>query len=70
MDGDRPPAFESFTCPNCVALYRLVKVEVGPGNNDQPLTCRSCGGPLSSREGGFVLKYFLLRKTARTRRRA
>ena len=25
----RPPSFKSFTCPNCQALYHIVKVEVG-----------------------------------------
>jgi hypothetical protein len=30
MAGGRPPAFISFTCPNCQALYHIVKVEAGP----------------------------------------
>ena len=29
MPGGRPPSFKSFTCPNCQALYHIVKVEVG-----------------------------------------
>ena len=32
MAGGRPPSFISFTCPNCQALYHVVKVEAGPGN--------------------------------------
>ena len=42
--------FNSFTCPNCQALYQFVKVEAGPETNDRELKCRSCGGPLASRE--------------------
>ena len=70
MLGGRPPASSSFTCPNCQALYQIVKVEAGPETNDWELACRSCGAPLPSREDKFVLKYFLLRKAARVRRRA
>jgi hypothetical protein len=69
MAGGRPPSFISFTCPNCRALYHLVKVEAGPEVNDQETECRSCGSPLPDRDGKFVLKYFLLRKAGRTRRR-
>ena len=64
----RPPSFESFTCPNCQALYHIVKVEAGPETNDREITCLACGGPLAGYDGKFVLKYFLLRKAARTRR--
>jgi len=70
MAGGRPPSFYSFTCPNCQALYHIVKVEAGPETNDRELACRSCGAPLPSREGSLVLKYFLLRKAGPTRRRA
>jgi hypothetical protein len=57
-----------FNCPNCEARYQLVKVEAGPESKDRELTCRSCGGPLASREGGYVLKYFLLGKPGSSRR--
>jgi hypothetical protein len=72
MAAGRPAAFSTFVCPNCNALYQLVKGEAGPETVDRALTCRSCGGPLPSREGEFVLKYFLLRKAAErtVRRRA
>jgi hypothetical protein len=30
MPGGRPSAFKSFICPNCQALYQIVKVEAGP----------------------------------------
>jgi hypothetical protein len=70
MAGGRSPAFNSFTCPNCNALYQVVKVEAGPETDDREITCRACGGPLTAREGNFVLKYFLLRKGIRSRRKA
>jgi predicted Zn finger-like uncharacterized protein len=62
MAGGRPPSLDSFTCPNCNALYEVVKAEPGPETVDRAVACRSCGGPLAGRDGNFVLKYFLLRK--------
>jgi len=59
-----------FNCPNCDALYQLVKTEAGPKTFDRWVTCRACGGPLRAREGEFVLKYFLLREAARRRKYA
>jgi predicted RNA-binding Zn-ribbon protein involved in translation (DUF1610 family) len=61
-------AFNPFTCPNCKALYEVVKVEAGPETTNREITCRVCGGPLAGREGTFVLKYFLLREAVRRRR--
>jgi hypothetical protein len=52
-------AFNSFTCPNCQALYQIVKVEAGPETDSREIVCRACGGPLVGRAGKFVLKYFL-----------
>jgi hypothetical protein len=61
----------SFVCPNCGALYELVKMEAGPETVDRAVACLFCGAPLSGREGQFVLKYFSLRTaTRRVRRRA
>jgi predicted Zn finger-like uncharacterized protein len=57
-------ATSSFNCPNCKALYRVVKVQPGPETVDRELTCRSCGAPLPARDGGLILKYFMLRKAA------
>ncbi len=54
-----------FKCPNCGALFHLVKVEAGPETIDRELTCRACGGPLPGREGKLILKYLLLRKAGR-----
>jgi hypothetical protein len=58
-----------FTCPSSQTLYHVVKVEAGLETVDRALTCLARGAPLPSREGEFVLKYFLLRKAGRTRRR-
>lgn len=54
-----------FNCPNCSALYQIIKIEAGPETVDREITCRVCGGPLQGREGNFVLKYFMLRKAGR-----
>jgi hypothetical protein len=51
----------SFTCPNCQALYQLVKVEAGPETTFHDVACRACGASLPGREGNLVRKYFLLR---------
>jgi hypothetical protein len=37
-------------CPNCNALYQIVKIEAGPKAIDRRVTCRACGGPLPARE--------------------
>jgi hypothetical protein len=67
--GGRIMARESaFKCPNCKALYQVVKVEAGPETADREITCQVCGSPLVGREGKFVLKYFLLREAVRRKR--
>ena len=55
----------TFHCPNCNALYQVVKVEAGPETINREITCRFCGGPFAGREGKFVIKYFTLRNAAR-----
>jgi predicted RNA-binding Zn-ribbon protein involved in translation (DUF1610 family) len=59
-----------FNCPNCNALYQIIKVEAGPETVDTQITCLVCGAPLPGRENGLVLKYFFLRKAARIDPRA
>ena len=49
-------SFISFTCPNCQALYQIVKVEAGPESVSHDVPCRVCGAPLAGREGKLVLK--------------
>src|SRR5262249_48383858 len=57
MADRRPPTFRSFTCPNCQALYQVVKGEAGPETTFQNVACGACGAPFPGREEGFVLKY-------------
>jgi predicted RNA-binding Zn-ribbon protein involved in translation (DUF1610 family) len=52
-----------FNCPNCGALYEVVHVEAENVAIDRELACVSCGAPLQSRQGRFVLKYFLLKRS-------
>ena len=70
MPGGRQPSFNSFTCPNCGAHYQVVKVEAGPETDNREIACRVCDWPLAGRGERFVLRYFLLRKGVRSRRRA
>jgi len=58
----------SFHCPNCNALYQVVKVEAGPETAYRAINRRACGAPLPPREGKFVVKYFLLRTGGRIQR--
>jgi predicted Zn finger-like uncharacterized protein len=51
-----------FNCPNCGALYHLVKAKAGVETIDREIKCLSCNARLPSREGDLVLKYFLLKK--------
>jgi predicted Zn finger-like uncharacterized protein len=57
-------------CPNCDAVYHVVKAEVGPETVDQRITCRVCDGPFPSREKDLILKYFLLRESGHHARRS
>ena len=58
----------SFHCQNCNALYQVVKADADPEVAYRAITCRVCGAPLPSREGKFVIKYFLLRQGGRIQR--
>ena len=70
MAGRRPPGFISFTCPNCQALYHVIKTEAGPETTFHEVTCRACGvAQFPGRDGEFVVKYFLLRHGLRRRQR-
>ena len=57
-----------FNCPNCDALYQVVKSDPGLETIDHSVTCRSCRAQLPAREGKFVLKYFLLRNAIRNQK--
>jgi predicted RNA-binding Zn-ribbon protein involved in translation (DUF1610 family) len=55
MDKAKP-----YACPTCGAEYKVVRVEEKTMMPEGSLTCASCGGPLHTREGRYVLKYFLV----------
>lgn len=57
-----------FKCPNCDALYQIVRVEAAPAN-DRKITCLNCGGTLTGRDGQFILKYFRSRLSGHGHRR-
>jgi hypothetical protein len=43
----------AFKCPNCKALYQVVRVEAGPETTDREITCKVCGSPLVGQEDKF-----------------
>ena len=47
-----------FICPHCTMRYHVVQVEADP--TDVEINCLGCDQPLRSRDGRFILKYFLL----------
>ena len=55
----------SFQCPQCDAIYQVVRVEAEP-TSDREINCPVCRTPLRSRDGRFVLKYFLMRPPKRS----
>jgi hypothetical protein len=69
LPGNTMPASRSFHCPNCDALYEVVRTEAGPETVHQRIACRVCDGPLPDRDRQFILKYFLLRESTRKRKR-
>jgi hypothetical protein len=57
------PQAADFTCTNCGAVYKVVRIEdvrTGKDAADGELTCISCGTPLQARDGDAALKYFLI----------
>ena len=52
--------YPPFHCPNCEALYQVVKVEAPRVMGERELTCLSCGGPLDAREGRFCAPVLFL----------
>ena len=47
-----------FKCPHCTTRYHVVQVEADP-SIDVEINCLVCHQPLRSRDGRFILKYFL-----------
>jgi hypothetical protein len=59
-----------FNCPECNALYHLIRAEAGPETIYREIPCRACDAPLPGRDRDFVLKYFLLLNALRPDPRA
>ena len=51
----------SFSCPNCGAVYQIVKIEAGPETANREVMCQACDA-FFGREAKVVVKYFMLRK--------
>jgi hypothetical protein len=66
-DETREPQDTSFTCTNCGAHYKVIRVEGASATDTRELTCIRCDARLDAREGEFVLKYFLMRPQVRPR---
>jgi hypothetical protein len=64
-DMPDPNSVPLVHCSNCQALYQVVKAQEGPETVDLEIACQVCKGPLTARQGQFVLKYFLLREASR-----
>jgi predicted RNA-binding Zn-ribbon protein involved in translation (DUF1610 family) len=62
------PQEAHFTCPNCGAQYKLVRVEGTSTMGDRELSCVICDAVLKAREDKFVFKYFLVGTQKRPRR--
>jgi transposase-like protein len=52
-------ATASFQCPQCDAVYQVVRVEAEV-ERDVDIHCPVCRAPLQGRDGRFILKYFLM----------
>jgi hypothetical protein len=63
MSRSKPAPFE---CPHCIAKYDVVRMEALQVEAAPEITCICCGGPLTGREGPFLLKYFLVSRRQRT----
>ena len=61
MPDGKTSKFSFYKCPNCEALYQLIKSQVSP-RDDPQIACGACSTSLPAREGEFALKYFLLRE--------
>jgi hypothetical protein len=54
-----------FQCPQCDAVYQVVRVEAEAAC-DRDINCPVCHAPLRSRDGNFILKYFLMGQPKRS----
>jgi len=55
----------SFTCSQCGAHYKVVRVKTETQSLDRLLHCKVCKQPLAATDGEDMLKYFLISRLAR-----
>jgi transcription elongation factor Elf1 len=64
------PSSSLFSCPACGVEYKVVKMEAASHETlDEQVECRNCGGPFDARDGAFILKYFLVGPSKKSRRK-
>jgi predicted RNA-binding Zn-ribbon protein involved in translation (DUF1610 family) len=64
---NRRQPYEDFTCPNCGAEYKLVRMPAAADSHDPPLHCKNCNQEFASTDGATILKYFLVGRRRRSR---
>ena len=55
----------SFTCSQCGAHYKVVRVQAESQSPDRLLPCKVCKQPLAATDGEDILKYFLISRPPR-----
>ena len=55
----------SFTCSQCGAQYKVVRVKMEIQSLDHLLYCKVCKQPLAATDGEDILKYFLMGRPPR-----
>jgi hypothetical protein len=56
-----------FVCPKCTSHYKLVRVRLERGLSNRRIYCKVCKEPLTSTDGEYALKYFLIEKREKAR---
>ena len=57
----------SFSCPQCAAKYKLVRIPAQVDPSAPPLHCKNCSQEFASNDGDNILKYFLVGRRHRSR---
>jgi hypothetical protein len=65
MNKRRP--YEDFSCPQCGAQYKLVRMPAPADSDELPLHCKVCSEEFASTNEGDILKYFLVGRRRRSR---
>jgi hypothetical protein len=52
----------NFVCPKCASHYKLVRVHLERSPPSRLIHCKVCKEPLTSTDGEYALKYFLIEK--------